>query len=188
MKSILKYLFLLLFALASSCKKPSDDCRYIFIDPALFPYGYFKTGTWWIIQNDSTLVRDTIKVDSSVRYISNQCEGYLKAHYEECGSYCTVGGKSARIYFQPERDQVSTIIEDAELDYYIWPTVRLHDPYGPVQVLDSFEVNSHVFRDVLFFNYQGIYQSYIAKNVYWIKSFDATDSTSYSLVDFHIVQ
>ena len=187
MKLFLKYLFLLFLVFASSCKKPTDDCRNLFIDPELLEYGFFQPGTWWVIQNDSTLVRDTIHVDSVSRFMSDRCEGYLNAHYESAACYSTIRGKLARIIFQPEYDQVISEIEDYFFKFRIWAPFRTHAPDAP-DVLDSLQVNSHLFRNVLVFGAPGISEQYFAKNFYWIKSYDTRDSTSYSLVDFHIIQ
>ena len=148
----------------------------------------FRPGTWWIIQNDSTLIKDTITMDSIVNYIDDGCREEIEANLEVLNCFGKLRNKPANILFYPLTREVFPLIEDSVLKSRIWASVSFQGSYSPLDTLDSMTINGHIFREVLVFDFQGIYQSYIAKNVYWIKSFDARDSTSYSLVDFHIVQ
>ena len=173
------------FLTFTSCKK---NCKDILVDQALKDYCMFKPGTWWVFQNDSTLARDTIIIESITNEVLNLCNEDINANYETINCYGKLRGKAANIGFYPEYDEVLSWIEDTLFRHRIWPTVRLDNPNGPVMVLDSESVNGHIFKDVLVFGAIGISEQHVAKNAYWIKSVDTRDSTSYSLVDFHIIQ
>ena len=50
-------------------------CETYEISETVKTYGLFQPGTWWLIQNDSTLFRDTIKVMNVEHGFHEGCAG-----------------------------------------------------------------------------------------------------------------
>lgn len=201
-----------LFLINSSCNESNQAKPVIMISPEFLSYSYFLEDSWWLIQNDSTMATDTIKITEikdAIRYAPTPVphnyqavDMFLNNNIFQINRYeITAGSEEVtegnmnsllRMYFQDGSYQVvfspkypigEEVILGAEIGVY-----------KNVEILENLDLLNNSYEDVwvvkvIVESNNAEFNYWIAKNHGLIKyhSIIEGQSLSLSLVDSNLI-
>ena len=206
------WLLFFLFIFLPGCKKHPDHHYYLTDDAK--KYTAFQKGNYWIYQNDSTLITDSMYVDSTAHGIADQYNYDLDYtdYFEDMGCFIkTVTDSNYRINFvMSAYTEVKTII-GCEFYHSFAVGVKLDESGGGEQLsprlnpaclvgpFGGFVVNGSTYTNVydIKTDESSAYDSsisradvFIVKNIgilKWNVVYNDSSKVSYSLLRSHIV-
>ena len=219
MKILSKIAFLLLLAtIFCTCRSESElqctNANTVRIIPHALDFFYFKTGSWWVYEEETTGERDSIWVGIDISETSNATKAKTECN---CGRGKCVENKSISFFSRKANGQSlygfrisSGLIEG---NFEIGESGKIYDNptgyrimyinnqylkespgYGVFEDLSSIEVRGKTYNNILHLYYTNqtnipdwLHEAWYARNIYLVK-FRLWDETTWNLVDYHIVK
>ena len=203
--SKIKSILVILFVLIVGCRK--DEVEYCNLSDYARSYGSFKSGSYWIYQNDSNLILDSIYVmDLKLSSWSRLSESdHLKVKYQTLD--CSLGSSiNSAITFFIRIDSYRSYIRyhyfnlkaNADAIYNSESLTKIPDrDWNSVSYHDTMNINNTVYTNVyeiennfdFAFDYKKL-NVFIASGIgllKWNILYNDSTSESWSLVRLHIV-
>lgn len=205
----------------SACKKEENlvctDKNTVKINQHALDYFYFKEGTWWVYEEETTGEIDSIWVTGGSKYYHNPWElkKYSNCNRGKCVEVAFVQFESEEHNWSNNNDflyryRIEAGWENGESSvsagsgaYFSSSNTRLtyksNKPVSPTGAeavvinLDSVFVKDQTFNDIMYMYYppesvgDWLQEAWYAKNIYLVK-FKRSDSTTWSLVKYNIVK
>ena len=218
-----KILFLSLTSLfLLTCKKDDSDlvctdANTIRSPQEALDYFYFKKGTWWLYQEDSTGLTDSIWVSEDLRNSDNLASlkyhcgcGYGKCveniiitlenriHNSSNGTFLIKMGPTSSLTLGNadigEYSDFYFLASGRRLKYQNYHHTQQTDNGAVIEDIDSLNVKGQVFKNLVHLYYPNqnnipdwLHEAWYAKNIYLVK-YRRFDGTNWSLIDYHIVK
>ena len=214
----MRRLTLLVFVILSACQTEENlvctEKNTIPVTLRARQFFSFKTGSWWIYEEENSGKTDSVWVSSFGEYGENfpkgkkECQcGFGKCEQEIFMSFENkkYNGLNDTIkeYYRMHLSANSVDYESAYLafsnsSFYYYQEFEFNngkpvsDYYWNVQELAQLEVKGTMYKDIIYFieaegNRNFRRERWYAKNTYLIKYKD-TDSTTWNLIDYHVIQ
>ncbi len=220
MKSFLfKTIFLLFFAtLFTTCRSEYElqctDKNIVKVLPHAMDFFYFKTGSWWVYEEETSGEKDSVWVGLHQTKTSNATVSKRDCH---CGkgkcveefstSFFSSNAKGKSLYgFNIGSSLIEgefTIMEGGNIyknasgyriTYRDYKYDKESPTYGIYEDLDSIVVNGKTYKDILHHYYpkqdnipDWQHEAWYARNIYLVK-FRLWDGTTWNLVKYNINQ
>ena len=179
---------LILFIL-SGCfnSNTNNSTPYYTISDEFANYCWFETGSYWVFQNDNTLVTDTIKISDVVetKRFHNENGGF---NYQAVEMYTTSNGFDISRYeitagnFEAKQGAMNSLLRLYKYDgtyqivflpqYSLGEEIILGDEIGVytnVEIMTSFELNNKTYQDV--YHTKVVISSTNSEYHYWIAKY-----------------
>lgn len=200
-------------SIITGCFNSNKGIPYYTISEDFADYCWFEEGSYWIFQNDSTLVTDSVRIDDvreskrfnpvEVDYNYQAVEIFTTAnvsgitqHELTAGDYETIQGEMNSLLRLHKDDGSYELVFSPQ--YAIGEEIILGDDIGlytNIEIIESFELNGNTYNDV--YHTRVIkkvgtnieYNYWIAKNYSLIKSVSTINgqTTSISLQSANLV-
>lgn len=175
---------------------------------------FFKTGSWWVYEQENTGKRDSVYVGYHNIGTDNAVAGKRNCG---CGKGKCVQIANTSFFNDKYKDKslygytIMSLLEEGEYDigeggkvynnpsgYRITYHNNMYDKespsYGTYEDMPSVEVNGKTYTDILHLYYSNqdnigdwLHEAWYARNIYLIR-FRLYDGTTWNLVKYHIVK
>lgn len=206
-KILIPILAVLLFTHCTPEEPPIEPTDYLRVNDTLKSYYYFPVGSWWVykmLDTNATIYDTAIVVRSESEIITNRLfsEPWEQVFVNIEHTYYPSRGNAASPYLNISmanwNGYVDRISMRSQGDLFPSLSNFLSTPLDSISISEkSNEITTLIsvvdtfpsYEKVLHLNYGGpgyLYELILAKNVGFIKYFNAEDNTSWELVDYEI--